>query len=79
MGELLAAVAVFVVSHMIPMRPRFRQPLERWLGLPGFLIGYSILSLAIIYWFGASYNYQVILNPLENCIELSIANNQLKF
>ncbi|MEH6471720.1 MAG: NnrU family protein [Halopseudomonas sp.] len=55
MVELLAAVAVFIVSHMIPMRPRFRQPLEQKLGLPGFLIGYSILSLAIIYWLAQAF------------------------
>ncbi len=55
MLELLAAVAVFIVSHMIPMRPRFRQPLERKLGLPGFLLGYSLLSLVIIYWLAQAF------------------------
>ncbi len=55
MGELLAAVAVFIVSHMIPMRPRFRQPLQRGLGSGGFLIGYSLLSLAIIYWLAHAF------------------------
>jgi uncharacterized membrane protein len=53
--ELLVAVTVFLLSHMIPMRPRFRQPLERWLGRKGFLLGYSLLSLAIIYWLAQAF------------------------
>ena len=55
MGELLAAVAVFILSHMIPMRPRFRQPLEERFGSAGFLIGYSLLSLVIIYWLALAF------------------------
>tara|TARA_R110002167_G_scaffold1878_3_gene9259 strand:- start:796 stop:1470 length:675 start_codon:yes stop_codon:yes gene_type:complete len=55
MTELFAAVAVFIVSHMIPMRPRFRQPLEQLLGLKGFLLGYSLLSLLIIYWLAQAF------------------------
>jgi uncharacterized membrane protein len=53
--ELLAAVAVFLLSHMLPMRPRFRQPLERRLGRRRFLLGYSLLSLAIIYWLARAF------------------------
>lgn len=55
MTELLAAVALFMLSHMLPMRPRFREPLERWLGARGFLLGYSLLSLAIIYWLARAF------------------------
>nr|WP_246480356.1 NnrU family protein [Motiliproteus sediminis] len=52
---MLAALGGFLLSHMIPMRPRFRRPLEARLGTPGFLIGYSILSLAIIYWLAHAF------------------------
>lgn len=55
MAELLAAVAVFILSHMLPMRPRLRQPLERHLGRTGFLLGYSLMSLAIIYWLARAF------------------------
>ncbi|MEH6824899.1 MAG: NnrU family protein [Motiliproteus sp.] len=55
MAELLAAVAVFLLSHMLPMRPRLRQPLEQRLGRGGFLLGYSVLSLAIIYWLAQAF------------------------
>lgn len=55
MVELLAAVAVFIVSHMIPMRPAIRQSLEQRLGSRGFLIGYSALSLLIIYWLAQAF------------------------
>ena len=56
MTELLLAVFVFIVSHMIPMRPRFRQPLEKRLGKMGFLLAYSLLSLAIIYWLAQAFS-----------------------
>jgi uncharacterized membrane protein len=55
MGELLAALGLFLLSHMIPMRPRFRQPLEGCLGRPGFLLAYSLLSLGIIYWLAHAF------------------------
>jgi len=41
---------------MIPMRPRFRQPLEKHLGKMGFLLAYSLLSLAIIYWLAQAFS-----------------------
>lgn len=55
MLELFAAIAFFILSHMIPMRPKFRQPLESILGRTGFLVGYSFLSLAIIAWLGYAF------------------------
>lgn len=55
MGELAAALALFMLSHMLPMRPRFRQPLEARLGRIGFLLAYSLLSLAIIYWLAHAF------------------------
>ena len=55
MGELAAALALFLLSHMLPMRPRFRQPLEARLGRIGFLLAYSLLSLAIIYWLAHAF------------------------
>ncbi|WP_114694865.1 NnrU family protein [Motiliproteus coralliicola] len=55
MAALLSAIVVFILSHMIPMRPKFRQPLEQCLGRVGFLIAYSILSLLIIGWLGHAF------------------------
>lgn len=55
MAELLAAVAVFIVSHLLPMRPRWRSQLEARLGVVGFLVAYSLLSLVIITWLGIAF------------------------
>ena len=55
MSSFLAAIATFILSHMIPMRPRFRNFFEQRLGRTGFLISYSVLSLVVIYWLGYSF------------------------
>lgn len=49
-GEFAAAMAAFLVSHMIPARPALRRRLVDWLGLCGYIVAYSLLSLAILYW-----------------------------
>jgi uncharacterized membrane protein len=53
--ELLAAVTVFVLSHMLPMRASWRTRLEHSLGRRGFLLSYSILSIVVIVWLGFAY------------------------
>ncbi|MFH5775264.1 NnrU family protein [Paracoccus sp. NGMCC 1.201697] len=46
--EFALALAVFLGSHVIPMR--FRAPLIARLGRRTYLVGYSLLSLALLYW-----------------------------
>lgn len=50
-GWLVLALAfvVFLGSHAIPMQPSVRGPLVRYLGRGGYLLGYSLLSLALLY------------------------------
>lgn len=43
------AFVVFLGSHAIPMQPGVRGPLVRYLGRGGYLLGYSLLSLALLY------------------------------
>lgn len=43
------AFIVFLGSHAIPMQPGVRGPLVRYLGRGGYLLGYSLLSLALLY------------------------------
>lgn len=43
------AFAVFLGSHAIPMRPGVRGPLIGLLGRGGYLLAYSLLSLALLY------------------------------
>lgn len=48
--EFAAALAVFLLSHMIPVRPPVRPWLVARLGLPGYVVAYSLLSIAILAW-----------------------------
>ncbi len=50
MLELVLALIVFVLSHVLPMHGPWRLCLEQRLGVRGFLLGYSLLSLMIIAW-----------------------------
>ncbi|MFB2530758.1 NnrU family protein [Paracoccus sp. p4-l81] len=45
----LAAFALFLAAHMIPTRPRIRGWLVARLGKAGYLAGYSLLSLGLLY------------------------------
>lgn len=47
MGQFLAALAVFVVAHVIPALPPVRRWLLARLGEGGFLAAYSLLSLLL--------------------------------
>ncbi len=49
-GEYAAAWAVFLLSHMVPARPRLRRPLIATFGERGFMIGYSLVSVAVLAW-----------------------------
>jgi uncharacterized membrane protein len=49
-GEYVAAWTVFLLSHMLPVRPRLRRPIVASVGERVFLIGYSALSVAILAW-----------------------------
>lgn len=48
--EFTAALALFLLSHAIPVRPPVRPWLVRRLGLRGYFTAYSLLSLAILAW-----------------------------
>lgn len=47
MGQFLAALAVFVIAHVIPALPAVRRALIARFGEAGFLAGYSLLSLLL--------------------------------
>lgn len=48
--EFIAALTVFMVSHMFPVRPPLRPWLIVRLGRPGYFILYSVLSLLVLGW-----------------------------
>lgn len=48
--EFIAALTVFMLSHMFPVRPPMRPWLIARLGLKGYFISYSILSLLVLGW-----------------------------
>lgn len=48
--EFAAAFALFFLSHSLPTRPAVKSRLTAVLGARGFATGYSILSLAVLYW-----------------------------
>lgn len=56
MGELLAATAVFVVSHELLSHP-LRRPLAGLLGDRGFLGLYSVVALATLIWAVNAYRH----------------------
>lgn len=48
--EFTAALLLFLASHAIPVRPPVRPWLVSRLGLRGYIIAYSVLSLMILAW-----------------------------
>ena len=48
--EFVAAFAVFLLSHSLPVRPPLRPWLHERLGAAGFTLAYSALSLAVLAW-----------------------------
>ncbi|MBI6630901.1 NnrU family protein [Pontibaca sp. S1109L] len=49
-GLFMAALAVFLASHVIPVRPPMRLWLIARLGLRGYYIGYSLFSVLVLVW-----------------------------
>ena len=50
MVEFLLALALFLAAHVIPSRTGLRGTLVRRFGEPVYLVGYSLLSLALLAW-----------------------------
>lgn len=50
MAEFLIALALFLAAHVIPARTGLRERLVARLGERAYLIGYSLLSLALLWW-----------------------------
>jgi uncharacterized membrane protein len=48
--EFIAALTLFMVSHMFPVRPPMRPWLIGRLGRKGYFISYSVLSLLVLGW-----------------------------
>lgn len=66
--EFVAALVVFFLSHMIPVRPPVRPWLVARLGERGFLLGYSLLSVAILIWLIVAAGrapYVEVIPPLD--------------
>ncbi len=55
MIELAAALAVLVLTHLVPSAPGVRPTRVRILGLTGFRVVYSVVSLAVVAWLVAAY------------------------
>jgi uncharacterized membrane protein len=53
-GEYAAAWAVFLASHMLPARPRWRARLAGPLGERGFTLAYSLASVLVLGWLVAA-------------------------
>ena len=48
MSDLLLAVGIFLAAHMIPAIRPVRAGLVRAMGEAAYLVGYSVVSLAVI-------------------------------
>lgn len=48
--EFAASMVLFLLSHILPARPRVRARLVRWLGEAGYLVGYVALSVGMLAW-----------------------------
>ncbi|SDW64245.1 Uncharacterized membrane protein [Ruegeria halocynthiae] len=66
-GLFLAALATFLLSHMIPARPALRGWLIGVLGQRGYFATYSLISLAVLGWLvvaAANAPYVEVIPPL---------------
>ncbi|MFT7593739.1 MAG: putative membrane protein [Paracoccaceae bacterium] len=66
--EFISALVVFLLSHMIPVRPPMRPLLIRALGLRGYFLGYSLLSVLVLVWMIVAAGrapYVEVIPPLE--------------
>lgn len=67
-GEFLAALVVFLLAHVIPVRPPVRPWLVRRFGLRGYFLGYSAASAALLIWLfvaAARAPYVAVIPPLD--------------
>lgn len=67
-AEFSMALVVFLLSHMIPVRPPMRPMLIRLLGLRGYFLGYSVLSVLVLVWLIVAAGrapYVVVIPPLD--------------
>ena len=55
MTELLTALGVFITFHIIPALGPVRRALIKMVGMKHYIVGYSILSIAILVWVGMAY------------------------
>lgn len=55
MTQLILAVVVFLLTHLVPALPRLRAGLVARLGRRAYLIAYSALSLVVLAWVGHAY------------------------
>ena len=49
-AEFATAFGVFLLSHVVPTRPAIKARLKSGLGQAGFLVVYSLISVAILVW-----------------------------
>ncbi|PCH68105.1 MAG: NnrU family protein [Rhodobacteraceae bacterium] len=67
-GEFTAALTLFLLSHVFPVRPPLRPWLVRVLGLRGYIVGYSTVSIALLIWLIVAASrapYVEVIPPLE--------------
>jgi uncharacterized membrane protein len=50
MTEFLAAIALFLVAHVVPPVPSVRRQLIAWFGERAYVLGYCVVSLAGVAW-----------------------------
>lgn len=55
-AEFAAAFATFLLSHALPARPALRRRLVAVVGERGYLLAYSIVSIAVLAWLVAASN-----------------------
>lgn len=66
-GSFLAALLVFLLSHVIPARPVVRERLIDTLGRTGYFAAYSTFSLSVLAWLiiaAAQAPYVEVIPPL---------------
>jgi len=67
-GEFTAALTLFLLSHVIPVRPPVRPLLVRVFGLRGYLVGYSVISILLLFWLIVAASrapYVQVIPPFE--------------
>jgi uncharacterized membrane protein len=66
--EFTAALILFLLSHVIPVRPPVRPWLVRAFGLRGYFAGYSVVSILLLFWLITAASrapYVEVIPPLE--------------